>query len=298
MLINFLPGPVRGVVACFLMGLNIVMVSFPIFTFSLLKLIIPFRPWRHFCSGVLNGIVSFWTSMNGLFWAPRPESVEWQLEATNGIDTESWYLVTSNHQTWADIFIVQGLLNRRIPQLKFFLKQELIWIPVIGLCWWALDFPFMKRYSRNYLKKHPEKIGKDLETTRQACAKCNDLPTALFNFMEGTRFTPEKHKKLRSPYTHLLKPKVAGTGLVFDVMGEKLKTMIDITISYHGQRPTFWDFACGRIKKTSVIIESVPIPDDLLCRDYATDSNFRKQLIRWVKGRWAEKDTLLDTVDR
>jgi 1-acyl-sn-glycerol-3-phosphate acyltransferase len=297
LLINFLPGSIRGVVACLLMSLNILIVSLPIFIFSLLKLIIPIRAWRHLCSRILNRIVSLWTTINGLLWAPSPENVEWRLDATDGIDTESWYLVTSNHQTWADIFFVQGVLNRRIPQLKFFLKQELIWIPVIGLCWWALDFPFMKRYSREYLKKHPDKIGKDLETTRQACAKCNELPTALFNFMEGTRFTPEKHKALRSPYNHLLKPKVAGTGLVFDVMGDKLETMIDITISYHGQRPTYWDFVCGRIKKTSIIIESVAIPKELLGRDYATDSAFRKQLIRWVNNRWAEKDALLDKIE-
>lgn len=301
MLLNFTPGTLRGTVACFLMGLNILAVSLPIFTIALLKLIIPYRPWRRFCSSILNGIVSIWTSINGLLWAQQPDRVEWQLEATNGLDCNSWYLVTSNHQTWADIFFVQGLLNRKIPQLKFFLKQELIWVPVIGLCWWALDFPFLKRYSREYLKKHPEKIGKDLETTRAACAKCNDMPTALFNFMEGTRFTTEKHEKQRSPYSNLLKPKAAGTGLVFDVMGEKLKTMVDITISYHGQLPTFWDFACGRIKQTSVVIESVPIPDELLGHDYATDSVFRKKLIRWVKDRWEQKDQTLnkftDTTD-
>lgn len=296
MIHKFPPGTVRGTIACFLMGVNIAAVSLPIFSIALLKLVIPFRPWRRFCSGILNGIVSLWTSVNGLLWVQQPDQVEWRLDATDGINTNSWYLVTSNHQTWADIFIVQGLLNRRIPQLKFFLKQELIWVPVIGLCWWALDFPFLKRYSREYLKKHPEKIGKDLETTREACAKCNDLPTSLFNFMEGTRFTTEKHEKQRSPYTNLLKPKAASTGLVFDVMGEKLKTMIDITLSYHGQRSTFWDFACGRVKQISVVIESMPVPDDLLGHDYATDSAFRKRLIRWVKARWEQKDRTLDEI--
>lgn len=293
-MIHYLPaGTARGTIACFLMGLNIAIASIPIFSIALLKLIIPLRPWRRFCSGILNNIVSIWTSVNGLVWAQQADHVEWQLDATDGLNTKGWYLVTCNHQSWADIFYVQGLLNRKIPQLKFFLKQELIWIPVIGLCWWALDFPFMKRYSREYLKKHPEKIGKDLETTREACAKCNDLPTALFNFMEGTRFTSEKHEKQRSPYSHLLKPKAAGTGLVFDVMGEKLKTLVDITISYHGQNPTFWDFACGRVEQTSIIIESVPIPDDLLGHDYATDSVFRKKLIRWVNARWEHKDQTL-----
>lgn len=279
------------------MALNIIIMSLPIFLISILKLIIPLKPWRRLCSTILNGIVSLWITLNGLLWVNRPDHVEWHLDATNGIDRNSWYLVTCNHQTWADIFIVQGVLNRRIPQLKFFLKQELIWIPFIGLCWWALDFPFMKRYSRDYLKKNPHKLGKDLETTRQACAKCNDSPTSLFNYMEGTRFTPEKHAKQRSPYTHLLKPKSAGTGLVFDVMGENVRTMIDITMSYHGQRPRFWDLACGRIEKTSVIVESVPVPEDLLGRDYATDSAFRKQLIRWVNDRWQQKDQLLDDLN-
>jgi 1-acyl-sn-glycerol-3-phosphate acyltransferase len=41
--------------------------------------------------------------------------------------------------------VLQRIFHGRIPFLKFFLKQELIWVPVIGLAWWALDFPFMKR---------------------------------------------------------------------------------------------------------------------------------------------------------
>ena len=107
-----------------------------------------------------------------------------------GLSTREWYLVVSNHRSWVDILVLQAVFNRRIPFLKFFLKQQLIWVPFLGLAWWALDFPFMRRHSPEYLEKHPEQRGKDLDVTRRACEKFRLIPTSVMNFVEGTRFTP------------------------------------------------------------------------------------------------------------
>ena len=120
----------------------------------------------------------------------------------DGLARHEWYLMTSNHQSWADILVLQKVTNRRVPSLKFFLKQELIWVPLLGLAWWALDFPFMKRYSRAQLEKRPELKGKDMETTRKACEKYAHYPVSVMNFFEGTRFTEEKHRQQNSPYRH------------------------------------------------------------------------------------------------
>lgn len=69
----------------------------------------------------------------------------------------------------------------------------------------SFDFPFMRRYSQLFLLKYPHLKGKDIEITKKACQKYKDLPVSIMNFVEGTRFTPEKHKKQESPYKNLLK---------------------------------------------------------------------------------------------
>lgn len=291
-MLTFLPPFVRGCISGLIMCSNTAVISVPIFGIALLKVLIPWRPWRRFCSDLLNSISAWWIGVNSA-WMRWTQKMDWQVEGAEGLQKDGWYLVSSNHQAWADIYIAQYLLNRRIPQMKFFLKQELIWVPVIGLCWWALDFPFMKRYSKSYLKKHPEKIGQDLETTRKACEKFSDTPVAIFNFMEGTRFSEAKHKRQNSPYRHLLKPRAGGTGYVLSAMGHQLKTLVDITIHYDDGVPGFWQFLCGCTGKVTVHIDQVEIPAELLDRNYNENKEFRAGLQRWVKGLWAAKDERL-----
>ncbi|NIQ97195.1 MAG: acyltransferase [Desulfuromonadales bacterium] len=294
-MLTFLPYAARGTIASLLLGLNTALHCLPVFVIALAKLIVPLTPWRRLCSRLLNALASSWISVNSA-WMRLTQDLDWQVSGGQDLSRDDWYLVTCNHQSWADIFIVQRLLNRRIPQMKFFLKQELIWVPVIGLCWWALDFPFMKRYGKAYLKKHPDRIGKDLETTQRACAKFRDVPVAVFNFMEGTRFTPDKHKRQSSPYRHLLKPKAGGTGYVLSAMGGQLSRLLDITINYGPRIPGFWDFLCGRVDRIEVHIETRPIPPELLGRDYNKDAQFRSDLQRWVKELWRGKDERLETM--
>src|SRR5690554_7703962 len=92
----------------------------------------------------------------------------WQATGPDKLKRENLFLVPSNHPSLVDILALQAVFNRRAPFPKFFPKQQLILVPVIGLAWWGLDFPFMKRYTREYLIKHPEKRGEDLKATRRA----------------------------------------------------------------------------------------------------------------------------------
>jgi 1-acyl-sn-glycerol-3-phosphate acyltransferase len=205
-------------------------------------------------------------------------------------------MVNANHQSWVDIFVLQHVLNRRVPLLKFFLKQQLIWVPVMGLAWWALDFPFMRRHSNAYLKKHPEKRFEDLETSRRACEKFARVPTSVMNFPEGTRFTAQKHADQRSPYRHLLKPKAGAMALALSVLGEQFRSFIDVTIVYPQGVPTFWDFLCGRMGKVIVRARLLEVPAEMLQGDYATEPRFRKAIQRWQQERWREKDALIETL--
>jgi 1-acyl-sn-glycerol-3-phosphate acyltransferase len=189
---------------------------------------------------------------------------------------------------------MQHVLNGKIPFLKFFLKQELIWVPLMGIAWWALDFPFMKRFSSDYLRKHPEMKGKDLETTRIACEKFKYTPVTVFNFLEGTRLTPQKHERQQSPYRNLLKPKAGGMGFVLGAMGEQMHTMLDISIIYPKGDNSFWALLSGRIKKITVHIETIPLPAEYLGKDYMNDTAFSDSFRQWVTDLWTAKDQRID----
>lgn len=160
----------------------------------------------------------------------------------------------------------------------------------MGLAWWALDFPFMRRHSEDYLRKHPQMRGKDQETTRKACAKFSLIPTSVMSFLEGTRFTPAKHAAQKSPYTHLLKPKVGGMALALNAMGDKFQAILDVTIVYPDGVPSFGQFLGGSMHRVTVRVRSLPIPEHLLQGDYAQDAAFREAFTAWVQQLWRDKD--------
>ena len=219
--------------------------------------------------------------------------IEWDITDIDDLSRNDWYFVNCNHQSWSDIPITQKILNRRIPMLKFFLKKELIWVPIIGVCWWALDFPFMKRYSLEQVRKNPQLAGKDLATTRKACEKFKETPVSVFNFLEGTRFTQEKHDKQQSPFTNLLKPKAGGAAFVLGSMGEQMHTMLDITIIYPDKDIGPWDLFCGRIKKVVIHFNKIEIPKEFLGKDYSTDPTFKANFQVWLNKVWSDKDALI-----
>src|SRR5690606_2639059 len=237
---------------------------------ALLKLLLPVPPIQRALRTGMHWIAESWMAVNA-FWMDSVQRTRWHVEGLEKVDMRHSWLVTSNHQSWADILVLQYQFNRRIPLLKFFLKQELIWVPVIGLCWWALEFPFMKRFSKEYLTKYPEKRGQDLATTRKACERYRSNPVSVFNFLEGTRFTPAKHAEQASPFRHLLKPKAGGIAFVIDAMGEQLSSFLNITIHYPDGNPSFWDLLTGRVRKIVMRVEQQPIPAQLLGRNYDED---------------------------
>jgi len=240
-MLNFLPKWLVGAIAMFLLSLNILFWVSILFLFSFLKFLLPFRPLTKQFDKVLLWIAENWISGNVL-WMRLIQKTVWDVRGLDNLNYRGWYLVVSNHQSWSDIFVLQKMLNRRIPLMKFFLKRELIWVPLMGLAWWALDFPFLRRHSAEYLKKHPGQKGKDFETTRKACEKFTRIPTSVMNFLEGTRFTAAKHGRKEQMYQYLLKPKAGGIALALSVLGDKFHSLLDITIVYPDGIPTFWEF--------------------------------------------------------
>ncbi len=290
-MLNFLPSFLIGLFSFTLYTMNTFLWLVPIVIFSLLKALLPFNGWRKFFSYLLDQMASNWVALNTLnqklFTKTRVS-----VTGLEKLEKKQWYLVIANHQSWVDIVILQRILHAKVPFLKFFLKKELLYVPFLGIAWWALDFPFMKRYSQAFIKKNPHLKGKDIETTQKACEKFRHKPVSIMNFIEGTRFTSEKHQKQNSPFNHLLKPKAGGIGFVMSTMGEQLNKVLDITIYYPEKTPSFADFLCGKVKEVQVDIKITDI-DHSLTGDYINDRSHKIQFQKWVNQLWLDKDKKL-----
>jgi 1-acyl-sn-glycerol-3-phosphate acyltransferase len=282
-----LPAALRGGFTGLLLALNTVVLTLLMVPPALLKLLLPLDAVRTFCDRLLTGLASRWVANNNA-WIAALNPQPWDVQGIEGLHARGWYLVSSNHQSWVDILVLQRVFHGRIPFLKFFLKQELIWVPVIGLAWWALDFPFMKRGKGHGARQN------DLQTTREACEKFKLIPTTVINFVEGTRFTPAKHAQQKSPYRHLLKPKIGGLGIALATMGEQFEALLDVTIAYPGGAPTFWHLLCGELGTVTVRVQQRAIPPEVLGSDPMGDKAYRTRIADWVGVQWSEKDALLD----
>jgi len=289
-------GNLMGLLSVILYFINTVFWVIPIVLLSFLKLI-PIKIWRTGLSYLLDGCATSWITVNNInqniFSRTKIEVI-----GTQTLTRDDWYLVIANHQSWVDILILQRVFNRKIPFLKFFLKQELIWVPFLGIAWWALDFPFMRRYTKSFLAKNPHLKGKDLETTQKACEKFQTKPVSIMNFVEGTRFTPEKHQRQSPSFQRLLKPKAGGMAFVLSAMGSQLHKLLDVTIYYPQGIPTYWDFVCGKVTSIKVHVSVTPISDllqsEAFTQDYFDNPAQRVIFQRWLNSVWTEKDRKIE----
>ena len=282
------PAAPRGALTGSILVLNTLLVSASLVPPALLKLLVPVPAMRRAADRALNALAAAWVAVNNAWIAAVCPGARWDVQGVEGLHPRGWYLVSSNHQSWVDILVLQRVFHGRIPFLKFFLKRELIWVPVIGWAWWALDFPFMKRGRGHGARRS------DLQTTREACEKFKRIPTSVINFVEGTRFTPAKHAQQASPYKHLLKPKIGGLGIALATMGEQFEALLDVSIVYPHGTPRFWDLLCGRVDAVIVRVQRREIPPDVLGSDPIGDKPYRLRINAWVEQQWAEKDRLID----
>ncbi|MBU3916281.1 acyltransferase [bacterium] len=285
---RFIPGHVRGAVLFLLLLLNLFFWVAFLLPFAIVKIAAPIKIVRIPSDFILNFICTRWANCNRILFQVFLD-VKWDIEGDDNLSMKKWYLVLSNHQSWADIPVLQYILNNRIPYFRFFLKKELMWIPIFNFVWLALDYPFMKRYSKTFLEKNPHLKGKDIETTRKSCEKFRDIPVSVMNFVEGTRFTSEKHKRQQSPFNHLLRPKAGGVAFVLSAMGEQLSEILDVTIAYQPKALGLWKFFCGEIKEIKVRVRHIPITPEIL-GDYLEDERYQKSFQNWVNTLWLEKD--------
>ncbi|MFK2912542.1 acyltransferase [Pseudomonas sp. 3HC3] len=282
-----------GILTTTLLLLNTVVLICPLLVFALLKLVLPGRG-RDYASWAVMWVAETWSEIDKAIFALCIPT-QWDIRGVENLRRDTSYLAVSNHQTWVDIPALIESLNRHTPFFKFFLKKELIWVPLLGLAWWGLDYPFMKRYSKAFLEKHPELKGKDLEITKAACELFKRQPVTVVNYLEGTRFTEAKRQQQQSPYRYLLKPKAGGVAFVLAALGEQLDALLDVTIVYPGNKaPGFWDLLNGSISRVIIDIQVRELDPALWAGDYENDPEFRQTVQAWVNQLWVAKDQRIE----
>ncbi len=288
-MLTVLPAPVTGAIMFVLLVAHTLIWASVVYVAIFLKLLAPRGRLRDGASRLTAWLAQQWAVLNTVYvgWLLR---IDWTLRIDADLSPQGQYLVCSNHQSWNDIFVLMQAFGRRAPFFKFFIKQQLIWVPVLGLCWWGLDYPFMKRYTAEQVAKDPSLKGKDLETTRKACERYRNQPVLILNFLEGTRFTAAKHARQQSPFKHLLKPKSGGFAFTLSALGAKLDSLLDVTIVYPQGPQGFWALLCGKVRRVIVEVRALKIPAELFAGDYENDAEFRRRFQAWIGELWTAKD--------
>lgn len=292
---RILPAPVTGALTTTLMSLCITMWFVIMFPFIVLRLV-PVYKVQRVASGICVQIATWWVGSNKNIYKLM-HGQQGTVEIKGDFQPDKSYLVCSNHSAWADIVVLFDVLHGHSPFGRFFLKKELIWVPIVGVVCWAMDFPFMARHSREKLARNPQLAEQDLQTTRKACEVYKRQPVTVINFLEGTRFTPAKKIKKQSKYENLLNPKFGGLSAALNAMGEQFAGMVNVTIVYQPVKGnTTWSWLCGQQHNMRVVVEVLPIPENMIKGDYRNDPEFKKEFKDWVADFWQEKDQLITAI--
>jgi 1-acyl-sn-glycerol-3-phosphate acyltransferase len=278
----------RGLATFVLIALNTLLACIPLYLMGLLRLALRGES-RRALNRRMDGIIDYWVGCNRLlFRAFRLTRVNVRIEGDADLARDHWYLVVSNHQSWADILILQTTFRHLIPPIKFFTKQQLIWIPLLGVAMWLLGFPYVRRMSREQIAANPELVALDREATLAACAGFRDHPTTVLNFLEGTRFTPAKHAAQDARFRNLLNPKLGGMSYVVHALSDRLHRVLDVTIDYPHGIPTFWELVQGHCQEVNFLVQSRELPAEV--RQAPDAEAVRAALVPWVEAIWREKD--------
>ncbi|MBV8062216.1 MAG: 1-acyl-sn-glycerol-3-phosphate acyltransferase [Nevskia sp.] len=296
-MLRWLPAPLLIALTFLLLCLALVVSFLVLMLAALPKLLLPARGRAWLGRNWFNQVVGSgsWWGLNRLGYlllhGPRRDIV---IEGEDQLDQDRSWLLICNHQGWSDIPVLLDVFGRRIPFTRFFLKKELIWVPVIGLACVVLDMPFMKRHSKEAIAANPALKGQDLEATRKACEKYRQIPVTMVNFLEGTRFTEAKRVSRHSPYANLLRPKAAGLSFALNAMGEQFAGIVDVTLCYvPSRRGVLWGFLAGEQAGMKVRARVLPVPAELLHGDYQDYEAFRQRFQGWVNELWERKDAEL-----
>ena len=240
-------------------------------------------------------ITNSWLSVNNWLIDHVLPELQWDISIDPDLELsmQGRYLMTCNHQSWVDTTVNQYFGLTRMPLTRFFTKWELMFIPFVGQAFKILGFPMMKRHSKARIAKNPELKNRDLEEARRACQQLLSQPFTLLNYLEGTRFTAEKHAAQQSPFQNLLKPKAGGLALALNILGDNIDAFVDMTIVYPDGVPGYGDFWLGEVNRIAINLRKIEIPIWVKQGSYENDPEYRDKFQSWIDQLWQEKDQLI-----
>ncbi len=203
--------------------------------------------------------------------------IEGEKEVLANLSMNDSPLIICNHQSWFDTFLLQTLISSNGPMLKFLIKRELLWVPVLGWVCMALNFPRLNR------RKDTESRASDRKVAERASFKLGDEAGALLLFPEGTRFSAEKRRARQSPYKNLLKPKQGGFNTILQVAANytgRDTRLLDLSIRYEPGDANCWRCMSGAVDIIHVKVRS-------------TDTGKVSDGATWLGECWRDKDKWL-----
>ena len=130
----------RGTLALTFFLLNTITCGSAILILAPFKLLLlPFNKAQQTILRMSLNIGTLWVTLNNLNMA-LTQKIKWEIRGLPPLDKKDWYFIISNHQSALDIVVLQRVFNHKIPFLKFLVKKELFWVPILGQCWWEACF--------------------------------------------------------------------------------------------------------------------------------------------------------------
>jgi 1-acyl-sn-glycerol-3-phosphate acyltransferase len=261
----------------------------PMMIAALVKWLVPIERVRTACRRIVVWLAERWLDV---LVAMLRRCLDTRVVVTGEVDadTSKSYVLLCNHQSWVDVPILLHVFHGRLPFWRFFLKHGLIWMPLLGPAFWALEYPFVRFPSPETLERYPARRGENLRTARQACARLRGVPSTVVNFPEGALFTAERHRAQQAGFRHLLPPRAGGTALVLAALGDQVEGLIDVTMRFPVGPPSFGRFLSNRVERVEVHVRRVQVPPDLVRGDYENDPGFRRRFQDWLNALWRAKD--------
>ena len=232
----------------------------------------------------MDRLIDLWVTGNR--WMLRTLnliSIETIFDQQLETEQNQWQIVICNHQTWADVLILQIALLNYVPPIKFFTKREFIWVPVLGFVLWILKFPYVLRASTGHKRRESSRKQINVHSMHRARDQFHERPVSILIFCEGTRINQENYRIQQPSYRNLLKPKIGGVAFTIDALKTKTNHILDVTLVYEGETPNFWNFLCGKCRWVKVHIRKVLIKDLL-----------EPSIRRGIRQLWQIKDREID----
>ena len=237
---------------------------------SVISWLIPLPVVSRGCIVIVDHIYRFAVKVDS-FWMLKVVGIE--LIVKGKANTDRAPVVICNHRSWFDIALVQEVITGNGPIIKFLVKREIAWVPIIGWICLALNFPMLRRSKKDGARK------RDFSIIQKATKTHGDEDGALLVFPEGTRFSNLKKTNQESPYNHLLKPKTGGLKVIQQHAGADT-TLVDVTINYHQNDVQIWNCLHGEPGKITITLEHYTLTEI-------------DDLETWLNDRWLAKDKIL-----